>query len=218
MHPPIPNLSDGKLNCPLCPSTFVGKYHYARHCGNVHGIIYRLFRRDGLQIEEEPNPLISLEQQMSGIVCDGCKETFASKETIKLHTCHSLLDKIDKIVSNERVSKVSYNEESPAIEKKRKLLVSENIDDEIEREMDRIHNDTDESEEPLEKKSKIQLEQVSADDPDSSDETDSSSDDQEESNVPRDKLCKGCDKRYPVKDFSSHIKSSNSKCAKYMFS
>ena len=222
LHPPTKN-SEGRLHCPICYSDYANKYAMARHIGRVHGVMDRLFKEKGLVIEEEPNPLHSVQQQRSGgIICDGCRMEFASKENLRLHTCHSLLDKMDRTVSNERSAKV----ESTSNAKKRAL-----DDDKLFAEMDRIHgeeepeggqgipvdlaggNDSDNrSEEPLEKKSKIELTEASDDSSDDDTESDSDSE-------PRDlmKLCKGCNQRYPVKTFAEHIKSSKSECSKFMF-
>ena len=222
LHPPTKS-SEGRFHCPICYFDYANKYSVARHVGRVHGVMDRLFKEKGLVIEEEPNPLHSVQQQRSaGILCDGCKMEFASKENLRLHTCHSLLDKMDRTVSNERSAKV----ESASNTKKRARE-----DDELFAEMDRIHGEQqpeirpgtpdepvggdesdNKSEEPLEKKSKIELTEASDDSSD--DDTDSDSDSE-----PRElmKLCKGCNQRYPVKTFAEHIKSSKSECSKYMF-
>ena len=67
------------------------------------------------------------------------------------------------------------------------------------------YEDDAKSEEPLEKKAKNWI------------EFKESSSSEDEAIIIRDKICKGCDRRFPVKEFTKHIEPA-SKCAKYMFS
>ena len=206
-------MHDGKLQCASCQITSVNKYHYTRHVGKVHAdFMDEVFIKDGLTIQEVTSP----RKPKVGVFCDGCRETFASKEQKSLHTCYSLMDKSSKAIASVRLA----DSRKRSLDESANDAPVEDDEDEIFKAMDRLHNDQEgavqeeedaKSEEPLEKKAKplIELQLGSLES--------SSSESEEETPVIRDRLCKGCDKRYPVTEFSQHIISPASKCAKYMF-
>ena len=116
-------MHDGRLECVSCQVTFASNYAYTRHVAKVHTeVIDAVFLRDGLEIPENSSP------EKPKNYCDGCRETFASKEQKRLHTCYSLLDKEEKDIAESRKREFVEKAGIPELE------------DEIYKAMEKMHN------------------------------------------------------------------------------
>ncbi len=84
------------MSCPLCNKCFDGRNSrvYSRHVGAVHEVIVEVCQDNGIDL----TPFIHKKKRRNAsgtaeIKCKDCDQSFASKDNLNLHTCHSILDK-----------------------------------------------------------------------------------------------------------------------------